>query len=739
MVRLLFSFLALLLAGALPLSPAAFAADDDAARLRVGLVLGGGGARGAAHIGVLRELERMRIPIDAIAGTSMGAIVGGLYATGMSAEELESLVASMDWASALSDKSPREDLSFRRKQDDADFPIDLEMGVQGGQLVLPMGVIQGQKLDLILRELTIDAALIGNFDDLPIPFRAIATDIERGEPYVMGGGDLARSIRASMSVPAAFAPITLDGRLLADGGIVGNLPVDVMRTMGVDVIIAVDVEFPLYDRHALDSVLKISEQLLTIVVRKETLRQIETLTDSDVLIRPDLGTLGSTEFGRVSETIEPGMEAARAQAAKLEGLALSESGYAAYLASRQSRPRAGERLDFVRVVHDGRLSNSMLESRLTTQVGDPIDPLVLAEDANRLFGLRLYEKVNYRIVEDQGDTGVEFVARTKSWGPDILQFGISLEDDFEGSTGFNVAMRHTRGGINRLGGEWRTDLQLGTDPLLTSEFYQPLSYLSRFFVAPSLNIEQTNFNAFADGDTIARYRVSRADAGLDAGYEIGRIGEIRLGMFRGLGDARVTVGDPQIENIDFETGGGFANIRFDTFDNAHFPTQGTLAELRWTASRQSFGAKNDFDTAQADLQSAWSLGSNTLSLGLTYETTVRSQTEIQDYFPLGGFLRLSGLERGSLSGPHAALAKLMVYRRVGEPAGGPFETPFYLGASLEAGNVWQDRSDISLDSTLVNGSVFAGLDTVIGPVWIAAGFAEGGRTNFYLFVGLPPP
>ncbi|HSM30724.1 MAG TPA: patatin-like phospholipase family protein, partial [Woeseiaceae bacterium] len=268
-------------------------------RLRVGLVLGGGGARGAAHIGVLRELERMHIPIDAIAGTSMGAIVGGLYASGMSVADLEQLVADLDWADAMSDEPERSDLRFRRKQDARDYPIDLDIGLERGRPNLPLGVVQGQKLDLLLRKLTLPVSHVGDFDDLPIPFRAIASDIETGEMYVMESGDLALAIRASTSVPAALAPVRIDGHLLVDGGLVGNLPVDIVREMGVDVVIAVDVEFPLYAPDELQSAISISEQMLTILIRRETLRQIEKLREDDVLIRPQLGTFGSTNFGEI--------------------------------------------------------------------------------------------------------------------------------------------------------------------------------------------------------------------------------------------------------------------------------------------------------------------------------------------------------------------------------------------------------------------------------------------------------
>lgn len=267
-------------------------------RLRVGLVLGGGGARGAAHIGVLRELERMRVPIDAIAGTSMGAIIGGLYAAGMSVAELEELVAEMDWAGAMSDEPDRSDLRFRRKQDARDYPIGLDIGLERGRPKLPLGLVQGQKLDLILRNLTVPVSHIKDFDELPIPFRAIASDIETGDMHVMGSGDLARAIRASMSVPAALAPVRIDGHLLVDGGLVGNLPVDVVREMGVDVVIAVDVEFPLYAPDELESAITISEQMLTILIRRETLRQIEKLGDDDVLVRPQLGTSGRRTSAR---------------------------------------------------------------------------------------------------------------------------------------------------------------------------------------------------------------------------------------------------------------------------------------------------------------------------------------------------------------------------------------------------------------------------------------------------------
>jgi NTE family protein len=709
---------------------------DD--RPRIGLVLGGGGARGAAHIGVLKELERLRVPIDAIAGTSMGAVVGGLYAAGVSPEELEEAIASLDWADAFQDTTPREDMTYRRKQDDVEFPIDFELGINHGRLQLPLGLIHGQKLGLILRNLTSQVAHVRDFDRLPIPFRAVASDIETGEAVVLSGGDLTLAMRASMSAPGIFSPVEMNGRTLVDGGLAGNVPVEAMRQMGVDVIIAVDVEFPLYPAEELDSALGITAQMLTILIRKETQRQLESLGENDVLIRPELGNFGSANFAEITRAVEPGATATAALASRLSRYALDEAAWREYQAAHSVRREPVYTFDFVRVVDEGPLSERVLESRLRTRPGQPVTSRMLEEDAARLYGLDLYSQVGYRFVREDGREGVEFLTRPKSWGPNILQFGASIEDDFEGSTAFNVAARYTRVGVNPLGAEWRTDAQVGTEPYLVSEFYQPLSYDTRWFVAPRIDLEQTNFNAFAEGETIARFRVSSAEAALDVGRELGRWGEARLGVFRGMGNARVKVGDPSIPNIDFDSGGVYASFGVDTLDDADIPRAGMRLDARYTLSRPGLGADGNFDTIETTWSGVWTRGRHSFQLGLDFSTTIQSDDLIQNFFPLGGFLRLSGLERGEISGPHAGLTRLVYYRRSGETGGGLFDIPLYLGASVEAGNVWPSRSEISLDSMLVNGSLFAGYDTYFGPLFLGAGFSEDGDTSFYLFLGSLP-
>jgi NTE family protein len=712
-------------------------AEPDRERPRIGLVLGGGGARGAAHIGVLRELENLRVPIDAIAGTSMGAIVGGLYAAGMTPAELEDLVASLDWKDSFQDTTRREHMQFRRKQDDEAYPMKIEVGLRDGHVVLPEGLISGQKLSWILSEHTLHVTDIHDFDKLPTPFRAVASDLETGEAFVMSDGDIVLAMRASMSAPGIFSPVHAYGRRLVDGGLTGNVPVDAVRGMDVDVVIAVDVEFPLYAPDQLESALSITGQMLTILIRKETLRQLDGLTESDILIRPDLGDLGSTEFENITEAIEPGAQATFDRSEWLSRLSIDADSYAAWQAARTAVNDQRQRLAFVRVRDTGALDRDFVESHLRSKAGDEIDPNRFADDAGRLYGLGLYEHVSYKLVTENGETGVEFDAVPKSWGPDIVQFGMSFEDNFEGSTSFNVSARLTKTALNSQGAEWRTDAQLGTEPFIYTEFYQPISAGSQFFIAPRALFEERNFNAFSGTAAVARYRVSEAEIGLDFGRELGRWGELRFGVQRGIGEARPKVGDPSLPNIDFDSGGFFARFRIDTLDDAQIPLHGTRVDLTWNGSRPDLGADRHIDTIETELTTAHTFGKNTFLFGLNYSTTLDSIVDIQDFFPLGGFLQLSGFERGAISGPYTGVARAVYYRRSGD-SGSLLDMPLYFGGSIEAGNAWQTRSEISTGSLIVHGSLFAALDTYLGPLFIGGGFGEGGESSFYLFLGTPP-
>lgn len=710
------------------------------ARPRVGLVLSGGGARGLAHVGVLKVLEAERIPVDAIAGTSMGAVIGGLYASGMTPAEIETLVRSLDWDKAFSDRPPRGDLNFRRKQDDREFLVHFPIGVKGGKFLLPRGLIQGQKLSQILRRETQGVAGVDDFDALPTRFRAIATDLETGERRVLAGGDLTEAMRASMSAPGVFTPVELDGRLLVDGGLVENLPVDVARQLGVDVLIAVDVGFQPVGRRQLNSAFAVSNQMLSILMLHETARQRALLGADDILVEPSLGSLSSLDFSVVDETIELGRQAAAAQAARLAPLAADGAAWAAYLAARESRSSPAPEIRFVRTDPKSARYRERLEAELAPVVGQPLNAKAMEKRLSRLYGEDIFESLDYKVVAEGGLRGIEVSARRKSWGPNYLHFGLELQDDFEGSNSFNAGVRAQVTEVNRYGAEWQLDLRVGESPRVFSEFYQPIGYASRWFVAPRILAERRNFDIIEDEQRLATFRVRNHEVGLDIGREFGSWGEWRLGIRRGAGEQLLLVGDPADPDLpaagDFDRGELFSRFSVDRLDDVYFPRAGELFTLEWHGARDELGAAADSNRLSADATIARSFGRNSVVLSAAGGASVSGPLDsVQDFYTLGGLFNLSGLPPESLSGPHFAIARAIYYRRIGSGGEGFLNVPAYLGFSAELGNIWERRRDVSAGSARLNGSAFLGFDTLVGPVYLAAGFDEGGRRSFYLLLG----
>jgi NTE family protein len=436
----------LLAGGAWAAPPAGTAAAPPApgqahsSRLRVGLVLSGGGARGMAHTGVLKVLDELHVHIDAIAGTSMGAVVGGLYASGMSGRQIEQLLASVDWQDAFRDRPSRADLGFRRKQEERDFLVNLPLGFHGLKLLIPTGLVQGQKLTMLLRRATLPVSGITRFDELTIPFRAVATDLETGATVVMNSGDLTTALRASVSAPGLLAPVEREGRLLVDGGLVENLPIDVARAMGVDVVIVVNAGFPLQARGRLNSLASVSNQALAILVRRDVERQLATLTPRDLLLQPALGEISSFDFGAVARTIAAGEQAARAMQPQLAALAaMAPPPDAAAGAARPPPGTAPPAVQFVATEPGSKRYERLVDAAFADQVGKPLDPDLVDQRVAALYGRGNLELLDYRLTASpQGLTGLLFTARRNSWGPDYLRLGLALQDDFAGDSTFNA-------------------------------------------------------------------------------------------------------------------------------------------------------------------------------------------------------------------------------------------------------------------------------------------------------------
>jgi NTE family protein len=704
-----------------------------ASRPRVGLALSGGGARGAAHIGVLAVLEEHRVPIDYVAGTSMGAIVGGLYATGMTAAELDSLITSVDWDDALSDEIPRKDRTFRRKRDDDYYLVKHKPGISGFKLKFPPGVLDGWKVDLLLKRYTLPVVTVRDFHQLAHPYNAVAADLVTGEAVVLDHGDLALAMRASMSIPVVFAPTEIDGKLLVDGGISENLPIAVVRRMGADVTIAVDISSPLQEREQLGSVLDVTEQITTIMTRRNTDRQIASLDQNDIFIEPELGDIETASFDRAREAVPAGVSAAERQAGRLQGLSLTDEDYRALRAKRQRHPSPPV-IDEVRIVNRSRIADGVIEAYITVKTGEPLDVDRLEGDLYRLYGLEVFELVYYDVTSESGRNVLTVTVRERSWGPNYLQFGVAILEDYE-SPNFNFAVAYTRTAVNRLNGEWRTNLQVGQEPLLLTEFYQPLDHHLRYFAHALASIGERAWNVFdADGNKLSELNVFGYGGELAVGRELGVWGQVRAGLIRASGEIEVQVGDPAVPEQDYDTGEAYAQFSVDELDDVSFPHSGGSLRVKATAGLDALGSDVDYEQLSLDGSYAYTRRTLTGLVGGAFNTTRDSDAPIQSRFRLGGFKRLSGFEQDEVIGQHSALVYGALYRRMGSSK----LFPVYAGLSVEYGNVFEDRDDIQPDSGIFAGSVFLGVGTVLGPFYVAYGWAEGGRDNFYLFLGQPP-
>jgi NTE family protein len=723
---------------AAPAAEAGGSADGPMAEEpRIGLVLSGGGARGAAHVGVILALEELRIPIHAVAGTSMGAVVGGLYAAGLSGDEIATAFRSLDWQDLLRDRPLRRDLVFRRKQDDRSILARGSLGFRDGEgVALPLGLVQGQKITQALRSATLGVADVQDFDDLPIPFRALATDLETGEPVVLRSGDLATVLRASMSAPGVLAPVEIDGRLLVDGGLVDNLPVGLAREMGVDVLIAVDVSFPLAGRAGLESALDVTNQMIGIMVRRGTRESRAGLRPHDVLIEPDLGSMTAVDFTRGPQVMAAGEVAASAVSEQLAPLSQSPEKYAAYRAGRARVLDAEEPLAFVRAAPRSQEDAARIEAVFGDLAGEPLDLAFLQRKVSRQYGLDRYESVDYRLLRDEGDLGLEIDMRRKSWGPNFLRLGVGIEQDFDGGATANAGLRVLMTGLNRYDAEWLTDVQLGEEPRLFTELFQPLSLTSDLFVAPSLRYELATLQLVDDGRRVARYRTRESEAALAIGAELSSWGEVRLGIARGDGSSEVLIGDPGLPRADFDLGAAFFEFGYDRLDSAYFPQRGQAFRMAWRGERDSLGSSGNADILQAEWLLARSFGRTSLVFGVEGGSAIDDAVvSPQQLFTLGGFLELSGLPADARAGTQYGLAKAIVYRRVSRGGSGFFEFPAYAGLSLEVGNAWATRDDVDWSRLETGGSLFLGAESPFGPVYLAAGFGEGGTRAFYLLLG----
>jgi NTE family protein len=706
-------------------------------RPKICLVLSGGGARGAAHLGVLKVLEELRVPIDCITGTSMGSLVGAAYASGMSIAELEAITRSISTELLFKDKPPRSEQTMRRKIDDYGVFFGPEIGFGKGKLTVAKGVVTGVQLETVLRQLS---KLKGyqRFDELPIPFRAVATDLVTGKEVVFSEGELANVMRASMSVPGAVAPAEFGGMMLVDGMLTANLPVAAARAMGADIVIAVNVGTPLLKREELNGILGVVGQMLSILTEQNVQASLASLKPTDILITPELGDFSTGDFDELPKIVPTGEAAARKLAERLAKLSIPAAEYAA-LRQRQlveAKPDV-RKIDEIRFTKMENVNPQAAQAVMQTKAGEPLDQAKLDGDMRRIYGMGNFEHVNYQLVEEPGRRVLVVDAVEKSWGMHALRFGLGLSSDFKGDAFFNLLGSYRHYWINSLGAEWRTDLQIGRTNNFLTEFYQPLDVANTFFVAPRLNYQRRPAYLYQLDDRIASYDVTSRNVVLDVGANFKQYGTLRLGVLRGDLTPKLDTGPltlaPGASNI--RQGAYTAQLRLDQMDSVHFPRAGWRLSANVFDANNQLGSDDQYTKWDSDGTVAFSFGDHTFNVG--YKAGGRfgsNHLPRYDEFQWGGFLQQSGYRTGQLYGENVKFGRVMYYHRLLK--GSIFEGA-YGGISLEAGKVGDPLVPGNPDGLLKSASVFVAADSPIGPAYLGYGRAAGGNSSFYFYLGRP--
>ncbi len=721
--------------------PGANAIPRPVGRPMVCLVLSGGGARGAAHIGVIRVLEELRVPIDCITGTSMGALVGAAYASGMTLAEMEKLTESITVDLLFRESPPRDELTIRRKQDDARLNLfSPEIGVSDdGRVGFAKGIVSGVQLETVLRNLSRIKGYV-DFNELPIPFRAVATDLVTGKPMVFDKGILALAMRASMSVPGIIAPAEFDGMMLVDGGLVNNLPVDVAREMGADIVIAVNLGTPLMQREEIRNILGITGQMIGILTEQNVRQSLATLKPTDVLVLPELGNFSAGNFDNMKATFPIGEAAARQVADRLGPLALPPDQYARFQAARTkdvvaSAPMIDE------IVFEPppleRVNPQFLATLIDTRSGEPLDQEKLDGDLLRLYGTRDFEHVNYQLIESPARRILNIQGVEKSWGPNYLRFGLGLSSDFSGNAFFDLQAQYRRTWVNSYGGESLTNVVLGRNTGLYSEFYQPLEPRQRYFVAPYVDLGRRYLSVFEDDNELAEYSAPYALTGVDLGTQFTRYGELRLGLYYGITRPSLNYGQSVLPS-DAKTA-RLAGVRlrgyFDQLDNLNFPRSGWATSFQFVKGVEGLGSDTGYDQWDASAVAARSWGRHTINVALRGSGPVSGDDRpIYIAQPWGGFLQQSGFQTGQLLNRRYVYGRLNYFYRVFSV---PLFEGLYAGVAGEVGNYGPPLVEGNPSGTLYSGAAYLAFDSPLGPMYLGYGAAKGGNSALYFFLGRP--
>jgi NTE family protein len=734
------SLLACCLALCLPVHDA-LAQAAPKPRPKIGLVLGGGGARGGAHLGVLEVLEEFRIPFDCVAGTRMGALAAGAYVAGVSPAEMKETIAKTDWPNMFDDSAGRDSVSLRRKEIDDRFYSGLEFGVTKDGLRYREGAVAGEKIKLYFNSLVRADLGERSIEELPIPLTLIATDIGTGERVAMREGNLTTAMRASMSVPGAIAPVVRDGRKLVDGGLVDNVPIQEVRDRcGAEVVIAVNVGSPLMKADQVTGVLSVVGQMVNLLAEQNVAKSLASLKPQDIYMRPELGDITAADFGRQIEASAIGRKTALEVADRLRALSIPPEEYRAWRSSIRLNPPPGPPVvDEVRIAETRFVNPKELRAAVRQKEGEPLDSRELEKDLVLIYSRGDLQSLDYSVLKERDKTIVKLTPLEKSWGPDYLRFGVNLSSDFRTESPYNLRALYRKTWINEFGAELLSYVQLGSNQAVGLEFYQPLDYRQRFFVQPYISTDQEKVGIFYDGDRISEYRTRQSKLGVDVGANLGVFGQAKVGWIERKVSASLETGPPVFANTKGDLGGYAAAVALDTQDFAFFPTKGYGANLNYFEAVHTSGDVGKYGRVVGRLSGAWSPGDLILLGTLAGGTATKGEVPLADGFALGGLGRLSAYAPKQILGQDAyGLVSVQAQYRLTKPM--PIlGLSLLAGVSYEAGYMKKPVTEPNLTGGIDSYGVYLASNTLLGPIYLgySATSQKDRSGRFYLFIGTP--
>ena len=707
----------------------------DAVRPRVGLVLGGGGARGAAHIGVLEVLEKLRVPVDCVVGTSMGALVSGAFAAGVAPAEMRAELAKADWNDMFQDNPPYSEINYRNKGISRRFMPGSETGVSRKGVEYQAGVVAGQKIKLFFNRLVHSDLGERNIEALPLPLAIIATDIGNGDRVVIRDGSLSKAMRASMSVPGLMAPVDHAGRKLVDGGLVDNVPITEARELcKADIVIAVNVGSPLLKAEDVGSLLTVSVQMVNILTEQNVTRSLAMLKPSDIYIKPDLEGITAGDFQKSSETADRGKAATEALGERLKSLSVSAEHYAEWAKSIAFVRSAPPTIHGIEIAGLKTVNPAAVQRHLRVKAGDQMEDVALNKDMLRIYGDGWYETVDYSVLTARDRNILRVTPVEKIWGPDYLRFGINLDTNFSEDSSYTLRAAYDRTWLNTLGGQVLVGAEIGRKNMFGVDYYQPLEESQRYFMEASMSYGKERFSAYQNGRKQAEYNKTLGSASVGVGMNVGLLGQLRVGYKQNWVESSLETGVatgsiPQGAKESY--GGQYAGIDFDQMDRLYFPTSG------WASRLGYFNAPGEgYSKVNAELRGAYSFNDYVLSSKLSYQGSPRGQLPSYDAGSLGGFLNLSGFAPNQLNGDDIRFGSLRIEKIIGRlPMG--LRGDMRAGFALEAGKIGVPYTETQRTGWLRSKAVYVGGETPLGPVYLGYGYSDSGASNFYLFIGTP--